>query len=79
MLRIQDDETQIFFKVLEYKTKHNVGIQGALNFKDTMELIPVDPSRITDFTDKLKAQVEEGKKIVTERIEHAVGQAAAGN
>jgi hypothetical protein len=48
-------------------------VQGALNFKDTVTYIPVHPSQIPEFTDKLKAQVEEGTKMLTDRIQHAVG------
>jgi hypothetical protein len=46
-----DDETQIYFKVMEYKTKHNVSLQGLLNLRDNEEFIPIHPSRIPDITE----------------------------
>ena len=69
----KDDETTILFKVLEYKTHHGVTMQG-LNVLETTEHIPVHPSRIPEMTDRLKAQVEEGTKMLTERIQRAVGE-----
>ena len=71
----RDDETQIYFEVMEYKAKHNVSMPGLLAFKDDMEFIPINPSRIPDMTDKLKAQVEAGVSNLTVRIEGAIGQA----
>jgi len=71
--RVNDDETQILFKVLEFKSHHSVTFTGGLTFNT--DYVPVHPSRIPEFTDKLKAQVEEGTTIVTERIRQAVGQA----
>lgn len=68
--RTKDDETQILFKVLEYKTHHGVKLQG-LNLTETTDHIPIHPSRIPDMTDKLKLQLEDGVKIVMERIQHA--------
>jgi hypothetical protein len=44
----RDDETQILFKVLEYKAHHTVSMQGLLNFTDNVSYIPVHPSRITE-------------------------------
>jgi tetratricopeptide (TPR) repeat protein len=70
----KDDETEIFFNVQEYKTHHRVSVEGLLNFTDNVEYIPVHPSRIPDMTDKLKVQVAEGTRIVTERIQRAAGQ-----
>jgi hypothetical protein len=69
-----DDETQIYFKVLEYKAKHNVAMQGLLGIRDDLEFIPINPSRIPDMTDKLKAQVVAGVSNLTVRIEGAIGQ-----
>jgi hypothetical protein len=47
-------------------------MQGLLAFTDNISFIPVHPSRIPEFTDKLKAQVEEGVKIVTDRIQRGI-------
>ncbi len=74
----QDDETQIIFKVLEYKTQHKVAVQGLLNFTDNVASTPVHPTRIGKLTDKMEAQLKEGVSIITECIQRAIGQAAAG-
>jgi hypothetical protein len=73
----QDDETQILFKVLEYKAEAvNKASFGALiGAPAEVKLVPVHPSRIANFTDKLKVQIEEGMKMVTDRIQGAVGGA----
>jgi hypothetical protein len=73
----RDDETQIYFKVMEYKTKHNVSMPGLLAFRDDMEFIPIHPSTIPDMTDKLKAQVQTGVSNLTVRIQGAIGQTTA--
>ncbi len=73
MAQTRDDETQILFKVLEFKAHHSVGTKGLLNLTDNVTFIPVHPSRIPDFTDKLKSQLEEGTKMVTDRIQQAIG------
>jgi hypothetical protein len=70
----RDDETQILFKVMEYKTKHNVTMPALLEFRDDLEYIPIHPSRITNMTDKLKAQVQAGVSNLTVRIQGAIGQ-----
>jgi hypothetical protein len=70
----RDDETQIYFKVLEYKAKHKVTMPGLLAFKDDVEFVPIDPSRIPDMTDKLKAQLQAGVSNLTVRIQGAIGQ-----
>jgi hypothetical protein len=73
----RDDETVILFKVLEYKTKHNVTMPGLLEFRDDLEYIPIHPSRITNMTDKLKAQLQAGVSNLTLRIQGAIGQTPA--
>jgi hypothetical protein len=73
----RDDETQIYFKVMEYKAKHNVSMAGLLAIKNDMQFIPINPSRIPDMTDKLKAQVLAGVSNLTVRIEGAIGQTPA--
>jgi hypothetical protein len=70
----RDDETQIFFKVMEYKAKHNVTMPGLLAFKDDVEFVPIHSSRIPDMTDKLKSQVQAGVSNLTVRIQGAIGQ-----
>jgi tetratricopeptide (TPR) repeat protein len=72
--RTKDEETQILFKVLEYKTEgaNKVLLGALLNTPVELKYIPVHPSRIPNFTDKLKAQVEEGVKMVADRIQQAI-------
>ena len=72
-----DDETQIYFKMVEYKAKHNVTMPGLLAFHDDLEFVPIHPSRIPDMTDKLKAQVRAGVSNLTVRIQGAIGQTPA--
>ena len=73
----RDDETQIYFKVLDYKAKHNVTMPGLLAFKDDVDFVPIHPSRIPDMTDKLRAQVQAGVSNLTVRIQGAIGQTLA--
>jgi tetratricopeptide (TPR) repeat protein len=70
-----EDQTQILFKVMEFKAEAlNKASFGALiGAPNEVKLVPVHPSRIANFTDKMKAQVEEGVKMVTERIHGDVG------
>jgi hypothetical protein len=70
------DETQIIYKVLEYKTEAQIkfsignliGAPGAVNY------IPVSPARIPKMTDKLIAQLQYGVSNLTVRIQGAIGQ-----
>jgi hypothetical protein len=73
----RDNETQIFFKLMEYKVKHNVSMPGLLAFRDDIEDVPIHPSRIPDMTDKLRAQVQAGVSNLTARIQGAIGQTPA--
>jgi hypothetical protein len=72
-----DTNTEILFKVLEYKATHNVTMPGLLAFKDDMEFVPIHPSRIPDMTDKLKTQVQAGVSNLTARIQMRIGPAPA--
>jgi tetratricopeptide (TPR) repeat protein len=73
------DETQIIYKVLEYKTEAQIkfsignliGAPGAVNY------IPVSPARIPKMTDKLIAQIQYGVSNLTVRIQGAIGQTPA--
>ena len=72
-----DDETQIYFKVMEYKAKTTIkfSLATVLNTAtiDNVNYIPIHPSRIT-MTDTLQAQLTNGVQNVTERIQAAIGQ-----
>ena len=67
-----DNETRIFFKVMEYKKKTAVTFQGQLTFNTSF--VPLDPSRISELSEREKAQIKDGVIIVEERIRRAVGQ-----
>lgn len=69
----KDDETQIWFKVLEYQVHHIVTSNGLLDYHDNKQLIPVSPSRM-QMNDIFESQLRQGVQIVTERIEQAIGQ-----
>ena len=70
-----DRETQILFKVLEYKSEavNKISIGALIGAPVEVRYVPIHPTRIPNLTDKLKAQVAEGVKIVTERIQKAIG------
>jgi hypothetical protein len=70
-----DKETQVFFKVMEYKSKSSVTFQGQLTI--TKSSIPLDPFRIGELTEREKTQVKDGAIKVEERIRRAIAQAAA--
>ncbi len=72
--RTTDDNTEILFKVLEYKAKHNVSMPGLLAFKDDESFTPINKSNITDMNDKNLAQLQAGVSNLTVRIQGAIGQ-----
>lgn len=69
----KDDETQIWFKVLEFEVQHTVVANGLLNYHDEKQLIPIDSSRMV-ITDDLRTRVQEGIQLVTGKIQQGVGQ-----
>ncbi len=66
------DETQILFKVLEYTTGQNVTVLGVLSVKSDMVYTPVHPSRVNQMTNALRAQVDDGIRIVTGLVQRAL-------
>lgn len=74
----KDDETQILFAVVEFKTEAQIkfslgnliGTPGLVNY------VPVHVSKIPVLTEKLQAKVVEGVSNLTARIEGAVGKSA---
>jgi tetratricopeptide (TPR) repeat protein len=72
-----DTNTEILFKVLEYKATHNVSMPGLLAFKDNEEFIPINKTKIVDMNDKLLAQLQAGVSNLTVRIQGAIGQISA--
>lgn len=70
--KINDQETRILFKVLEYAPKHDVSFSGGLTFNTSF--VPLHEPEIGKLTQKMKAQIEDGLRMVTEQIQKAVGQ-----
>ncbi|HEV2330007.1 MAG TPA: hypothetical protein VGY56_14595, partial [Verrucomicrobiae bacterium] len=69
----KDDETQIWFKVLQYQIQHTVTSNGLLSYHDNKNLIPISPSRM-QMTDVLQTLLQQGEQMVSERIQKALGQ-----
>jgi hypothetical protein len=71
----RDDETQIYFKVLEFKAEavNKLSIGALIGAPAEVKYIPIHPSRVPQMTDKLKAQLLEGVSNVTARIQAAIG------
>jgi tetratricopeptide (TPR) repeat protein len=72
-----DTNTEILFKVLEYKAKHNVSMPGLLAFRDDESFTPIDKSKIANMNDKLLAQLQSGVSNLTVRIQGVIGQTPA--
>ena len=70
--KINDNETRILFKVMEYTTKHDVSFSGKLSF-DT-SYIPLHEPEIGTLTPKMKTQIEDGLRLATKRIQSVIGQ-----
>ena len=75
--QITDTETEIHFKNMEYKAKHNVSMPGLLAFRDDESFTPIDKSKIADMNDKLLVQLQAGVSNLTVRIQGAIGQTPA--
>lgn len=71
----KDDETQIFFKVVEYKAEavYKFSIGNLIGTPNTVTYVPIHSSRI-EMTEALKTRVLDGVQIISERIQRAVGQ-----
>ncbi|MEI6196553.1 MAG: PEGA domain-containing protein [Verrucomicrobiota bacterium] len=69
-----DTETVILFKVLEFKTKHNISMPTLGNFRDDEQSIPIHPSRFPDMTEDLKTRLQAGVSNLTARIQWAIAQ-----
>lgn len=73
----RDDETQILFKILEYKTEAAIkfSIGNLIGAPVSVNYVAIHPSRIGTVPEKLQARLNEGKTNVTARIQGAIGQA----
>ena len=67
----KEDETQIYFEVLEYQVQYVLDATTLFNAKENKRRVPLHSSRI-QMTDAMQKQIQEGVRIVTERIEIAL-------
>ncbi len=74
----QNEETDIFYKVLEYKAEavNKLSIGAVIGAPTEVRYLPIHESRVGNITAKLKAQMEEGAKMVIDRIQTATGHQA---
>jgi len=72
----KDDETQILFKALEYKTEAQIkfSIGNWIGAPAAVNYVPLHPSRVPNMSEKNKVQLSEGISNVTARIQFAIGQ-----
>ena len=72
----KDDETQILFKLLEYKTEAQIkfSIGNLIGTPVAVNYIPISPARLGQLSEKLQARLTEGVSNVTARIQGAIGQ-----
>jgi hypothetical protein len=72
----KDDETQILFKILEYKSEAQIkfSIGNLIGAPVAVNYVPISPSRLGPLTEKLQARLNEGVTNVTARIQGAIGQ-----
>ena len=72
----KDDETQILFKILEYKTEAQVkfSLGNMIGTPVAVNFIPISESRLGPLSEKLQARLNEGITNVTARIQGAIGQ-----
>jgi tetratricopeptide (TPR) repeat protein len=74
--RTRNDETQILFKILEYKTeaaiKYSIG--NLIGAPVSVNYVAIHPSRMGTVSEKLQARLNEGKTNVMARIQGAIGQ-----
>lgn len=74
--RVKDDETQILFKVLEYKTEAQIkfSIGNLIGAPVAVNYVPLHSSRVPNMSDKNRVQLIEGLSNVTASIQFALGQ-----
>jgi len=74
----KDDETQILFKLLEYKAEAQIkfSIGNLIGTPMAVNYVPISPARLGQLSEKLQARLNEGVTNVTARIQGAIGQTA---
>ena len=75
----RDDETQIRFKILEYKAEavNKFSIGALIGTPVEVNYVAIHPSRIGTVPEKLQARVNEGVSNVTAIVQSALGQSTA--
>jgi tetratricopeptide (TPR) repeat protein len=75
----RDDETEIHFKILEFKTEavNKFSIGALIHTPGAVNYVPVHPSGGGVLTEKLQAQLNEGISNVTARIQQAIGRGSS--
>lgn len=70
------DETQILFKILEYKTEAQIkfSIGNLIGTPVAVNYIPISEAKLGPLSEKLQARLNEGITNVTARIQSAIGQ-----
>ena len=70
------DETQILFKILEYKTEAQIkfSIGALIGTPVAVNYIPISEAKLGPLSEKLQARLNEGITNVTARIQSAIGQ-----
>ena len=70
------DETQILFKILEYKTEAQIkfSIGALIGTPVAVNYIPISESKFGPLSEKLQARLNEGVTNLTARIQSAIGQ-----
>jgi tetratricopeptide (TPR) repeat protein len=69
--QVTDEETEILFKVLEYKAEavEKLSIGALIGAPVDVKYVPIHESHISKITDSLRAQVAEGVSNVTVRVQ----------
>ena len=72
----KDDETQILFKLLEYKAEAQIkfSLGNLIGTPVAVNYVPISPARLGQLSEKLQARLNEGVTNVTARIQGAIGQ-----
>jgi len=70
--RTGENETQILFKVLDYKVEHKFPEGASFGTPATITLIPVHPSRMERISGVYRSQLEKGEADITARIKRAL-------
>ncbi|MDE2102172.1 MAG: hypothetical protein KGL39_33305 [Patescibacteria group bacterium] len=68
----KDDETQVWFKVLEFQVQHTIEANGLFNVRDDKQYIPIAPGRV-QMNDILRNRIQQGVRLMLQKIDQATG------